>query len=375
MTSGCKNKLMPNDNQDKIKAVIEKLKIAAILFEPNASEEIFLLKNALETGLKSLGKEIIFFPDDLEISKSGYKEKWQTLLENSGAATAETQTKTIIKIPKKEISVKELSYNENGDFFSLVITSQKGRITKELAIFEEALPEPDMVFCFFGDSEKLENFKDKLKLPTNDKIIFFEPNEKNAATEKIVDLFKLLNADFSPALSGLLFASLIVETNNFQDYSNKDVFSLANFLLSREADANLIKEIMEKEKTNSFVRLLGRAGARTHYDENQNISWSFLAKNDFEKTGAEPSAGLILKISQELEKIKKPAKISVFCWQNNGVFAFLKTLEKSLLLDLAQKLNTSLQSDYFIAGPFQNFSEAEMKIKEVIEIASKLNSK
>ena len=355
-----------NDIQEKIKKILGEAKSCALLTEQNPNEEPFLLKNVFGAGLESLGISAISLPEIGGGQNADFKKKWRPLLENRETATPEFQTKTIIKIPKKILAIKELSYNEDENFFSLVITPKNGRLTKDVAIFEEALPEPEAIFCFFEEKEKLDNFKNLIISPAKENIFFLVPGE-NSLTEKIAGLFQFLNINFSPFILNTLFSALIIETNNFKDYSNKEIFSLANFLLSRGANGNLIKEVAEKEKTNSFIQLFGRMLARTYYDEALNVSWSFLGKRDFEKTKTEPNSNFILKIVKEMEAFGKCSEISVCCFQKeNGVFAFLKALEKSLLLNLAQKLNTSLQSDYIIAGPFKNFSEAEIKIKEIL---------
>lgn len=374
-----------------IKEQLNGVKFYALLAEENLKEEVFLLRRAFELGLKNSEISVISLPKNKESEfLSSYEEKWRPFLEDIDEPKTEKQSKTIIKIPKKEFVVKELSYNEEEDFFALVITSQNGPLKKEITIFEETLPEPDAVLCFFKDRQKMENFKSAIKFPEEKNILIFDDLNENLAaetslppprkiyTEKMINLFQILSFDFSPSVLNLLFGALVVETNNFKDYSNKEIFSLANFLLGRGADAKTLKNILENGKTNDFIRLTGRAAARSHYEEQNEVSWSFLAKKDFEKTNHSPSLEVILRVIKEAEKLIKSAKIFVLCWQaqlenssltgqkEEAVFGLIKSGEKFLLSDLAEKLNLQLQSDYLLAGPFQNFSEAEIKIKEAM---------
>lgn len=359
-----------NISQEKIIELLGRAKSCAVMLDHNPREEHFLLKNALKIALNELGIASRNFPSDGEILKY-YCDKWSSFLNDSGE---EEISKSIIKIPKKDILIKELSYNENEDFFSLVITPKSGKLIKESLILEESLPEPDVFFCFFDDIHKLEYFKSKVVIPENSEniILITENNlvsseKQKSLTEKITDLLQLLNLNFSPAVINLLFASLIVETNKFKYYLNKDVFSLANFLISRGAESDEIINVLENQKTDSFVQILGRAAARTHYDEKLNVMWTFLQEADFEKTGNTPSLNLILKLIKDLENIVKSAKSYAFFWQKDTeIWIALKSLEKEYLTKIARIMELEFKSDYLIIGPFQNFSEAEMKIRETL---------
>ena len=381
---------MPNEFQEKIKEILKEAKSVALLSEQNPNEEVFLLKNCFELGLKNLGADVLTFPqnEENEISSS-YKEKWLPLFENINETSPAESVKTIIKIPKKDFVIKELSYNEDNDFFSLVITSNNGKLAKETAIFETIMPEPQAVFCFFENKENLENFKPLLKFPVEENIIFLNhlaghsvPDKSDTKyptiTGRIANLMQLLEMNFSAPVLNFLFAALVVETNHFKDYSDKEIFSLANFLLGRGASADAVRDILENQKTNSFIQLTGRAAARSHYEEQLGVSWSFLSDKDFEKTSHSPSLELILKVTKEIVRFIKKAEIFVICWKNTlapatefnqpekTVLALIKSLDNSFLRDTAQKFGVQPQSDYLVVGPFQNFSEAEIKIRETL---------
>jgi len=87
---------------------------------------------------------------------------------------------------------------------------------------------------------------------------------------------------------------------------------------------------------------------------------------------------LILKVTKEIVRFIKKAEIFVICWKNTlapatefnqpekTVLALIKSLDNSFLRDTAQKFGVQPQSDYLVVGPFQNFSEAEIKIRETL---------
>lgn len=364
------------NNNEKIAEVVNGSASCALILDQNPKEESFLLKTAMHLALKEKGMRVLSFPKENELVKY-YSEKWSPVLGNAIIKEEETDSKIYIKIPKKDLLIKELSYNEDEEHFSLIISPKQGRLVKEALIFEETLPEPDTLICFFNnDFKKLDYFKGNFKLPESPANLIFMPlsddelfiqDKKKILTEKITDFLHGLEINFSPQIINLLFASLVLETNKFKYYLNKDVFSLANFLLGRGADAKLVMDILESQRTDSFVQILGRAAARTHYDEKYNALWTFLQSADFEKTNNVPSLNLVLKIMKDLESIAKSARVYSFFWQKESeIWIVLKSGDKDYLSKISKKLELEFKSDYLVIGPFENFSEAEMKAREAL---------
>lgn len=359
---------MEEDHQ-KTMELLNGAKSCALILEQNPKEEAFLLYSACEAALKDFGIYVLILPEENDAIKF-YKEKWNSVLKEIPERVQEKEQKTIIKIPKKDFVIKELSYDENDDFFSLVITPKQGRFVKEDVVFEDALSEPDAVLCFAGNEKILEGASGKIKIPeSRGNVILFhsELNDLKILTEKIVDLLQLLQIDFSLPILNLLFASLVLETGRFKNFAGPSVFSLANFLLSRGADPYAVYEILDNERTDSFTQITGRAAARSHYDENLEALFVFLQESDFEKTNNFPSLNLILKIIREFAYIAKLPKIYAFFWQKeDGIFTVLKSEDNNYLLELSNIFNSPLQSDYFLTGPYKNFSEAELATREAL---------
>ena len=357
------------ENHQKTMELLSGAKSCALILEQNPKEEMFLLHSALSTALKGLGIYVLTLPEENDAIKF-YKEKWSSVLKEIPERAQEKEQKTVIKIPKKDFLIKELSYDENEEFFSLVITPKQGKFVKEDVIFEDALPEPDAVLCFSFDKKILEETNGKIKISeSRENVILFysETNGSKILTEKITDLLQLLQVDFSLPVLNLLFASLVLETGRFKNFANSTVFSLANFLLSRGADVDTVCMILYSERTDSFTQIIGRAAARSHYDENLEAMFSFLQETDFEKTNNSSSLNLILKIIRELEYIAKLPRIYAFFWQKgNEIFTVLKSENSNYLSELSSIFNIPLQSDYFLNGPYKNFSEAELKIREAL---------
>lgn len=365
---------------EKIKSLFQEAKTFVLLSKKTSEDYKFLAKEALRQALSAEKIETFSFPDHPELRK-----KWSRIISSEEIDISSRQTS--IRIPKNQGKIKEVSCEEDDDFLSLIVTSEKNELNKDAVIFEPVPFRPDAAFCFFEpeDAELFSEFEKKLILPPKEKIIFITPNEKTFA-EKIFQIIKAVLPDtpLTP-VSTLLFASLITETNNFIRPVSQEVLRFGSELLSLGADKETVKTILSEEKTLSFARLLGRALARTYSDEASAASWTFLSKKDLEKTeNLNSSPFFFYNIVKNLRDIIPFRAISLLFWpaspsassgldgsqggqNDNKVLAMAAADEEEKLVPLARSMGISPQSKFFTAGPFNNFSEAELRFKKALE--------
>lgn len=357
-----------NDLGEKIKSIINQSESFALLATKNTPDSTLLAREALRVALEK--KELSSI--SLENNPEDFKVKWRQIL--TGEETPKNfLQKTVIKIPKNRHNVKEISYEENDDFFSLLISSSNGAVIPSDVSFESHLPQVDSSFCFFEDKTRLENFEERLILPPIDRIVFLSENHKPFA-EKIQAIVKVIDPNLLTidSISTLLYASLILETENFSRDTNAETLSFGSSLLENGADKEKIKKIVEDLRNYSFAQLLGRALARTRKDEALKSSWTFLSKEDLEKTENLLSpAEFFYNILKEVKKVTPREEISLIFWQNNdGVFVIIETEKRNLLsAEMACALSVDTEGGYLLSGPYQNFQEAETKIRETIKEA------
>jgi hypothetical protein len=143
-----------------------------------------------------------------------------------------------------------------------------------------------------------------------------------------------------------------------------------SLVINIDYDDLLDAEEGEEEKMR-FAQLFGRALARTRINEELSSSWTFLSAEDFEKTGSQYSdRNIFYKISQKLNDLVPTRMFSFVFWQEeSGVFCLAASEKESgeKLALLAEKTGSDLNNGYFVAGPFENFSGAEIKIKQVLK--------
>lgn len=354
-----------------LKTLINNSQTFAVLLGHTAKEHEILLKEALLSTISGKNLPVFSLPEHKE-EEIILKERWSEFL--TGRNTIALPQKTSIRLPKEKYRVKEVSYKEDGDYISLIITSENGNLFKEDITLQKLPPSADAVFCFFDNEEILENFNGKILLPDNENIVFISESQQNKTlSEKIYEIALLFDDNIlnKKDIATLFLASLIIETDNFSE-KTKEAIGFGSFLLKNGGDHIIVASTLNKDKNTSFAQLLGRTLARTFVDENMNVSWSFLNSRDFQKTNnvsTEPT--YLFKLLKKLKNYIQPQKFHILLWQSiDGIKTLVakgqNTNEKELT-SLAAMLGTFAQSDFFIAGPFEKFSKAEIVLKEALK--------
>lgn len=370
---------MSTPQEEKIRKIFDNAGCFAVVCDKETSEAALLAKEALAAAIKNTGVSTRFFPE----RPTDFSKKWGSFL--SDLSENQPTFSTSILIPKNRIETKEISYTEDSRFVSININSAKEEIAKENVIFKTTPVGVDAVFFFSSNGkenidEKLaEELSKKIILPSdNDKIITIagSADEDEYVSEKVfnillaMDFVDGLNIDRSP-VTDLLLASLLIETDNFRRGFSERALNLASSLIKLGADQKIINNILNNNNP-SFVRLLGRAMARSYQSESPKTVWTFVAEQDLEKTGLESSAPIFQKIIARIGEFFGDYHIFVLIWrdkENNDVWGLVSANQPRG--GATEKLKTILpvkqNGKDIIIGPYKNFSEAELKIRNALK--------
>lgn len=317
---------------------------------------------ALKNILDASGKKVFLTPAPGE----SFKTKFGKIFSHPN--NLELPQKIKIKIPKSS-AIEELKYEEDENFFSVLI-SPKNKIEPAELLIEKSPREMDASFCFFEGEAGWKKIDPSVSRPSPEKTIYVHGGEKTLA-EKINEIHGVLN-DSRPIpqdTATLLFASLVCETENFQK-QNREIFALANKLLGGGANQKTVDEIFISEKKIGTAQILGRALARTTLESDLKTSWTFLTKHDFEKTGFVPSKENLVFLLKKTRSNIMPAQGSVVCYEDNGaISSLIYNEDKYILGRLAFLAGSSLESKHFFVSGLKNFSEAEVKIRQLLKQA------
>lgn len=125
-----------------------------------------------------------------------------------------------------------------------------------------------------------------------------------------------------------------------------------------------------KERSNQFAQILGRALSRTRENKLFLSSWSFISLEDIKKTKTDQmSASFFHNILEEIIRNIPPQPLSIIFWQDKrGIWSMIKPNSRQDIFEkMKEKSNFSHKDDYLLAGPYTNFSEAELEIRKVIK--------
>lgn len=351
--------------KEAIKTLVGSGKRFLIVSESSADEATLLAVIALRKILIHAGKEISFWPP----LSDAFQEKFKSILPASTAINSEIPQKIKIKIPKN-IPLEEMRYVEEDDGLSIIISSKESLDPSYFSI-EKAPDEMDGIFCFFshedGEKEIFKRIQPSIAQPTPEKTLYVIGDDRTLS-EKMSDIYEALHE--SPIddkeIATLLLASLLYETDYMQKVRSAKVFALASSFITQGADQNRIAEITQKGNTIALAQLFGRGLARTTIDSTLKASWTFLTARDFEKTNIAPTKEILLLLLKKIRRSVPHQPISILCYEANGVRAFVFDEYKPLLASMAGRLGVETESHYFLTPPFQTFSEAEVKLRELL---------
>lgn len=348
------------EQMDKINKIINNSNSFAILFKDKSQEYELLLAHALSAAL--FLKDLNVY--QLATATESFKQKWSSLL-------LEVPSKPIpqitnIKIPTKESGVEEIGYEKEDGILNLHINSNEV-INKSGITIEQHQSVIDVVFCFGEINEPQIEYRE---------LVSISPNE-TTASEKVLEIIKNLELNDTAGIkkvASILLAALIIETDNFTQHFSPHTLDAGKKLLEMGGDKKSISLVLEKEKSTPFTQILGRAMTRTRTDNETRISWTFISKEDFEKTNNQPpNELLILQLAQKIRSLTPAQPTMIFIWQNDsGIEVMVKNFDESRtarekILALSQKAACPLQNDFFVMGPFKNFSEAETQTQKMLK--------
>lgn len=326
---------------EKVKKLFSESDNFALFLNENPKNYEIFARTALFLALKNNNLNASLLPPN----PKWLNKEWGHIL-NMHQSSETNGTITSILIPKKHYNVAEINYEEKENFFCLNIKSDD-ILKREDLILEEKKKIFGAVF-FFGEKNQknIEKIREETGIDSEENIIFITTDGNETLpqkTSKIIEAVKT-GEKLSKSVSTFLFLSLLDETGAEK----------------------------EKPESISFINLFGRAAARTRTNKQIETTWSFISEEDLEKTGnIEADNEIFCKIIEKCQKISSAPQTAILLWQQrNIVRAIIFDKDPQTLLLIAKELDAQKiteRENYILAGPFNNFSETEIKINEILK--------
>ena len=231
--------LMTAEQTERIKKIVEQSNSFGLFLDEKAEEHHLLARKALKAALREKGKSVFQIPETPE----EFKNKWAEILPDSGDNPIIHST--LIHIPKSRFQIKEISYEDNDDFFTFNIESENAPLEPDEVVFESKPAVIDAVFCL-GEKGAAQNaFMTKISMPADEKIIFINKNDRTVA-EKIYEIIGIINEQSlsDDKISSLLYASLLLERIKPYQQSKEKTRQIEQELLGRGAEKKVVGEII-----------------------------------------------------------------------------------------------------------------------------------
>lgn len=214
----------------------------------------------------------------------------------------------VISVNTKEYPIRELRYNEEGEFLNIYLTPGGESLDPRSIEVKQGTFQYDLLIVLHcSDLEELGLLYEK-----NTELFFDVPIvniDNHPSNEQFgeVNLVEITAASTSEIVYHLveewgkdllddrnatqLLTGIISSTNSFRrNNTTPRSFSVAAALIGKKANHQEIVRYLYKTKPLEILHLWGRMMARLKHDEGHKILWSLISKEDFAVTNTTPQS-------------------------------------------------------------------------------------
>lgn len=350
--------------------IFEKSSHVGVLFSQNPTHDALASADVLAHTLREKGKHVglLNAPESAALTARPYRNL---------SASAPMPREFIISLDTTQSPVSQMRYEKESGRIDVVFSPREGEIQKEQVSFRTgsvlcncivAVGVPDI-----EDTQSLQFGPDTLQ---NTPVVNIDHTTRNKQYGEVnlVDLersslaeiiYELVvayrEAPLSKENATTLLSALVSATGNFSSPAvSAETLLTASELMRSGAALSDAKQVPLEVRPTELLQLLGRAAVRTKLEKGGEVLWSFLTREDFEKTARSPED--LPHVMHHLEKEFPPHRIAALIWQNpndGGVRAYLGG-NRDLIHRLQSQEVGKLQSPYLLVNAsFENFKQAE----------------
>ncbi len=348
----------------KFKNTLEKTATIAIRTGGTKDSAKILAAYILHSAFLKLGKKSNIETAGQSVGMQKFLKVFFDNLENS-----KMPENLLIKLDTKNIPVEELKYEKEGDILKLILKGGAEIDTENIIISKENAP-VDLLMLIDTAENEIENI---LKFTPHQDVVKLSARPAGLGL-KALDIFNVFwgNSLQSPSalpkeLCEALWALLELEEKQTQIIT-KETLEAKKTLLEAEIDQKKIHTALSLLNEKGFWKLFGRALQRSEFEENIKTLWSFIPMKDFEASG-QAAENSVLPILKEFERLRPDSDFFTLLFESSEktIRAIISGRDGESTAAAAGMLGTAPASSYFFVNGFKTFSEAEIKIRSVLQ--------
>lgn len=352
-----------NEALEKFKEIVGASETVLLKTGGRADANKALAGAILQKIFSKLGKKSNFAPN--EGSAENIEKFLDELFEEGfikASGASRLRENILIKLDTEKIPVSELKYEKDGGFLKIILKSEKNSADlSRISVEKETVPADLLILI---DTEESE-IPDILSANPHKEVVKIGTKEKGLGL-KILEIARVFFPEIPDDIRDALWF-LLAEENKNNAFPDPNHLKAISELLDLKPDKTKLKHAREILLGKGFYNLLGRALVRSHQEKETETFWSFLPLSDFIKTGQTPAAAT--NILQELRaQLEGAALFYALLYEESpkNISALVASPDAPRLKALAGLLAATPASSYFFANGFTAFSEAELKLKNLI---------
>ena len=294
----------------KINSLIQPAKQIAIILPELLSVDHVCTAMALSLHLKQQSKFVQIFSSSKDVPPLGFLSEKPAITSNFGNSAEFT-----IKVLSRNAKPKQLRYEKDNDDLLIYITPESGKFGEQDIELLPASQDFDLLIMIgvssmesLGElySKNSELFYQSTKIAINNNIeqeyyaaLTWVEASSASISEQIGAWLEQDKHVTSETMATLLLAGIIDQTQSFRDpKTTPHTLDMASELVTLGARQQDIIQHLFKTKPFSLLQLWGRAMARVKVAKENQLLYSVITKQDFEKT--ETSIQLLPQVLKEL---------------------------------------------------------------------------
>lgn len=265
----------------------------------------------------------------------------------------------VIKVSCREAKPRELRYDMQGDELVIHVTAAEGAFKSTDVKAEVEAPEHDLIIiCDTPDLTTLgELYREHTDFFYNTPIINIDHSagNENYGQINLIDIkavstseviFRLLETiaeeHFDADIATALLAGMIAKTSSFKTASvtPKSLIVASELIQHGARRDDIIRDLYRQHRLET-LRLWGRVLARLQHDEELEIVWSLVRRDDFQKAGTDDSR--LPGVIDELIMNSPKAKTVFLIYEDSDkkIRGWLKTETHHNALEITKQWNGS----------------------------------